>query len=60
MAADKLGGPRKLRDLLGETSADVAAWLSGMKEPPESVFLRALSVLLDHLDAVDPDPKRPH
>jgi hypothetical protein len=55
LAADKIGGPRKLRAFLGAKSADVAAWLSGMKEPPAPIFLRALSLLLDHLDAVDPD-----
>ena len=50
LAAEMVGGPRKLRDALKAPSADVMAWLAGDKEPPEEVFLRALDLLLDELD----------
>jgi hypothetical protein len=44
------GGPRKLRDRLGSSSADIASWLAGQHEPPDSVFLRCLEIILDELD----------
>lgn len=53
-AAKTLGGPRRLRDFLGVRSAEVAAWLAGTQEPPQEVFLRALEILLDHLDREGP------
>jgi hypothetical protein len=46
-----LGSPRKLRDLLGASSANIAAWLSGHEEPPDDIFFRCLEVILDELDA---------
>jgi hypothetical protein len=45
-----VGSPRKLRDLLGSSSADIAAWLAGQEEPPDEVFLRCLEIVLDELD----------
>jgi hypothetical protein len=51
MAADMLGGPRKLRHFLKASSADVANWLSGVKQPPTRVFLAALELILDDLDS---------
>ena len=54
MAADRLGGPRKLRDHLRAPSADIVSWLAGLEEPPTAVFLRALELILDELD----DPAR--
>jgi hypothetical protein len=50
LAARLLGSPRKLRDFLGAPSANVASWLAGEKDPPESVFLRCLELILDRLD----------
>lgn len=50
LAADRLGGPRKLRDYLGASSADVAAWIAGVQEPPTDVMLRALAAILNDLD----------
>jgi hypothetical protein len=44
------GSPRKLRDLLGSSSADIASWLAGHEEPPESIFLQCLELILDKLD----------
>ena len=52
-AADLVGGRRKLRDLLGASSADVAAWISGVAEPPDEIFLRAVELILERLDARD-------
>jgi hypothetical protein len=54
VAADMVGGPRKLRDALRARSADVAAWLSGRVEPPREVFLRVIEMILDDLDAGAP------
>ena len=51
LAARIAGSPRKLRDLLGSSSADIAAWLAGHEEPPDIVFYRCLEVILDELDA---------
>jgi DNA-binding transcriptional regulator YdaS (Cro superfamily) len=53
VAADQVGGRRKLRDLLGASSADLAAWISGVAEPPDGVFLRAVELILERLDARD-------
>jgi hypothetical protein len=50
-AAKMLGGPRKLRDVLRVSSADVVSWLAGIEEPPLPVFLQALEVVLDELDS---------
>ena len=46
-----LGGPRQLRIFLRAPAAEVAAWLAATREPPEPVFLRALELILDDLDA---------
>jgi hypothetical protein len=51
IAARRLGGRRKLRQLLGVPSRDIALWFSGIAEPPMHVFLRALESVLDDLDA---------
>jgi hypothetical protein len=53
VAADQVGGRRKLRDLLGASSADLAAWISGVAEPPDEIFLRAVELILERLDARD-------
>jgi hypothetical protein len=50
-AASILGGPRKLRDFLRAPTAEVLAWLAGVAEPPQEVFLKAVTVVLDDLDA---------
>ena len=50
MAANRLGGPRKLRDYLRAPSADMVSWLAGLEEPPTPIFLRALELILDELD----------
>lgn len=49
-AADLLGGPARLRESLKASSADVAAWLAGTKEPPQAIFLRVVEIILDELD----------
>ena len=54
IAADMLGGPRKLRIALRARSADVATWISGRVEPPRDVFLHAVEIILDELDAGAP------
>lgn len=51
IAAEMLGGPRKLRGYLGASSAEVASWLAGIEPPPQHAFLRALELILDDLDA---------
>lgn len=51
IAARRLGGRHKLRQLLGVPARDLALWFSGIAEPPEDVFLRALESVLDDLDA---------
>ena len=53
LAARLLGGPAKLRDALNASSADVADWLAGTREPPEEVLLRAMDLILDDLDRRD-------
>lgn len=50
LAAQLLGGPAKLRDALGVSSADVADWLAGTREPPREILFRALDIILDDLD----------
>ena len=57
VAADQVGGRRKLRDLLGASSADLAAWINGVSEPPDEVFLRAVELVLERLDARDAENK---
>jgi hypothetical protein len=51
IAAQLLGGPRKLRGYLGASSAEVVSWLAGIEPPPQHAFLRALELILDDLDA---------
>jgi hypothetical protein len=51
IAAEMLGGPRKLRGYLGASSAELVSWLSGIEPPPQHAFLRALELILDDLDA---------
>lgn len=51
VAARKLGGPGKLRDRLRMPSARVLSWLAGVEEPPQEIFLSALEVILDDLEA---------
>ncbi len=53
VAAQSLGGPRKLRDFFRAPSEKVVAWLAGIEDPPKPMFLRALEVILDDLDASD-------
>lgn len=50
VAAEIVGGPAKLRDRLQASSADMAAWLAGTKEPPQDVFLRVVEIILDELE----------
>ena len=50
IAAEMLGGRRKLRTFLRASSADLASWLAGVKQPPEQAFLKALELILDDLD----------
>lgn len=54
-AAALVGGPRRLRDRLGVSSAEIAAWLAGHEDPPEAVFLSIVEIILD---AADPPPAR--
>lgn len=49
-AASLVGGPRKLRGLLGVRAHALMSWLSGAAEPPRDVLLRALDLILDDLD----------
>lgn len=53
LASRTLGGPKKLREHLGVTASDLAAWLTGQREPPREVLLEALAVILDDLDKRD-------
>ena len=54
-AATLVGGARALRDRLGVSSAEIAAWLAGHEDPPEAVFLSIVELILD---AADPPPAR--
>ena len=54
VAAAVLGGPRRLARRLDASPSEVLAWLSGSVEPPEQVFLQALRVILEDLEARDP------
>ncbi len=51
LAAELLGGPARLREKLKASSAEIAAWLAGTKEPPQAVFLRVVELILDEFDA---------
>jgi hypothetical protein len=53
LAARMLGGPAKLRDALRVSSADVADWMAGTREPPQEVLLRVMDLILDQLDSAD-------
>lgn len=53
IAAESIGGSRKLRDALGASSASVVAWLGGVEDPPVPVFLKAVEIILDRLDRQD-------
>jgi hypothetical protein len=49
-----LGGPRELREHLGVAASDLAAWLTGQREPPAEILLKALDLILEDLDAGAP------
>jgi len=51
--AARILGPRKVRERLNASSADVEAWLAGTREPPREILLAALEVILDELDERD-------
>lgn len=53
VAARRLGGPRELRDYLQCPSEEVLSWMAGVAEPPLPVFLKALELVLDRLDAAE-------
>ena len=53
LAARMLGGPARLRDALRASSADIADWMAGTKEPPQEVLLRVMDLILDRLDEAD-------
>lgn len=53
LAARVVGGPAKLRVALKTSSADVADWLAGTREPPEEMLLKAMDLILDDLDRRD-------
>lgn len=52
-AATSVGGRRRLRLLLGVRAAELQAWLSGTAEPSPEVFMRAVEILLQHLEEKD-------
>lgn len=54
LAARMLGGPAKLRAALKASSAEVAEWLAGQREPPMPAVLKAVDLILDDLDAGAP------
>lgn len=57
LAAEKLGGARKLGEFLAAPSADIASWLTGKVEPPTPIFMRALDVILNDLEVRDARPE---
>jgi hypothetical protein len=48
-AASTLGGERSLAEALGASPMQVACWLSGLHQPPRSVLVRALAIVLTQL-----------
>ena len=52
-AAAKLGGEGLLPQALGASPVQVACWLSGLQEPPRTVVLRALAIVLDGAERPD-------
>ena len=58
LAADRVGGRRKLRDLLGVSSSVLAGWITGVQQPTDEAFHRALELILDDLDAAEGDDRR--
>jgi len=47
-AADLIGGRPALCEHLGVRARDLMPWISGDVQPPISVFLRAVDILIDH------------
>ena len=50
VAAQQIGGPRKLSSFLGANASQVNDWLTGAAEPPSPYFLKSLELILDQLD----------
>lgn len=54
-AAEILGGRKKLARYLQAPVADLNKWIAGEAEPPMSVFLRTVDLILDSPEGAD-DP----
>lgn len=46
-----LGGPARLAEHLGVAEPHVRAWMKGTEEPPQSVFLAAVEIILLHTES---------
>lgn len=49
-AAAIVGGAERLRTLLDAPPDQFAAWLDGSQEPPRTVFLLSVDVIVDELE----------
>ena len=47
-AADILGGLEPLRSSLRVTASDLQRWLDGQAEPPASVFLLTVDIIIEY------------
>jgi DNA-binding response OmpR family regulator len=53
-AAELIGGRAELCEYLGVRARDLVTWLNRDAEPPVAVFLRAVDILVDHLNETSP------
>jgi hypothetical protein len=47
-AAEICGGEERLAVWLGVTPSQLSRWIDGLAQPPTSVFLRAVDLVIDH------------
>ena len=53
-AAELVGGEQALALQLKVTPSHVALWLAGAEEPPAEVFLRAVDIVMNHVEPSSP------
>jgi DNA-binding transcriptional regulator YdaS (Cro superfamily) len=53
-AAELVGGEQALALRLQVTPSHLALWLAGVEVPPADVFLRAVDIVMDHVQPSSP------
>jgi hypothetical protein len=46
-AAEILGGPSRLREILGVSAIALTVWMTGAEAPPTDVFLKAVDLIAE-------------